>query len=347
VARIFKRGRKWYVDYRVAGRRVWKSVGTSKRLAEDYLKDLEAKRVRGELMDLREAKSIAFDTFAQKYLERYGPNKAESTRLRDEITVRKHLVPFFGRKLLGQIAAADIEEYKAQRRATQTKGGRQIARSTVNRELDLLKSLFARAVEWGYLKTNPAGEIQKFRVDEKEPRFLAPGEGALLMDAAEGQMKGFVVTALNTGLRKGELFNLRWGDVDFRRRELRVRKAKGKRFRVIPINDLLYETLKKHPRHISGPYIFHNDDGTPWHDVRRSFNAALENAGLPRIRFHDLRHSFVSNLVMAGEDLRTVQELAGHRDIHSTMRYAHLTPGRLQNSVKRLTWKNGKDTEAL
>ncbi|MDP5878246.1 MAG: hypothetical protein QF425_11405, partial [Dehalococcoidia bacterium] len=147
MARIFKRGKKWYVDYRVNGRRIWKSVGTRKELAEDYLKDLEGKRVRGELMDIREVKTANFDDFCVKYLEVYGQNKAESTRARDDVTVNKHLIPFFGLRPLKHITTADIEEYKAQRRTTRRKDrvladgtvvkGKRIARTTINRELGL------------------------------------------------------------------------------------------------------------------------------------------------------------------------------------------------------------------
>ena len=152
-------------------------------------------------------------------------------------------------------------------------------------------------------------------------------------------MKGFVVTALNTGMRKGELFALKWADVSFESGEIRVRKTKGRRFRVIPMNDLLLGTLRRHPRSSKGPYVFCNADGSPWRDVRTSYRSVLRAAKLPiDLTFHDLRHTFVSNLVMAGEDLRTVAELAGHRDIRTTMRYAHLAPGKLQKSVSRLTW---------
>jgi site-specific recombinase XerD len=118
-----------------------------------------------------------------------------------------------------------------------------------------------------------------------------------------------------------------------------VRRSKGKRFRVIPLNDLVLQALREHPRHITSQTVFHNPDGSYWKDVRGGFNATLTKAGLPRIRIHDMRHSFVSNLVMAGEDLRTVQELAGHRSITTTMNYAHLAPGRLKNSVAKLKWK--------
>ena len=146
-------------------------------------------------------------------------------------------------------------------------------------------------------------------------------------------MRTFIVTALNTGLRKGELFALTWKDIDFEREELRVRRSKGKRFRVIPLNDLVLQALREHPRHISSQTVFHNPDGSYWKDIRGGFNATLTKAGLPRIRIHDLRHSFASQLVSAGKPLPAVQQLLGHADLRTTMRYAHLVPDGMADVV--------------
>lgn len=332
--RVFKRGKVWYIDYHdpVLRRRVKKAVSAKKFEAEAELTTALQRVYQGQA-GIEEVEEISFSAFADEYLVKYcKPSKTEGTTYRDDITLNKHLKPFFGDVSLSSITAGRIEDYKATRRA-------KVSASTVNRELNTFKSLFQRAVEWGRLKENPARKVKKFKVDEKAPRFLEAHEGGALMDAAEGQMKGFIMTALNAGLRKGELFQLEWGDVDFDRRQIIVRKAKGKRFRAIPMNDLLYEALRKHPRHITSPYVFHNRDGSRWHDVRASFETTLTRAGLPHIRIHDMRHTFVSNLFMAGVDPRTIQELAGHRDIRTTMRYAHVAPGHLKGSVEKLVWK--------
>ena len=92
-------------------------------------------------MDIVDIKPICFDDFAPQYLARYGPNKAESTQMRDRITVDRHLIPFWGSRFLRQITAKDIEEYKSYRISCRLGTGKQVKKSTVNRELDLLKSL--------------------------------------------------------------------------------------------------------------------------------------------------------------------------------------------------------------
>ncbi|MBB28346.1 MAG: hypothetical protein CME25_05510 [Gemmatimonadetes bacterium] len=125
------------------------------------------------MMDIVEIKPINFDDFALQDLERYGVNKAESTRSWDQTTVGKHLIPFLGRRFLKEIRAKDLEEYKSYRVACLLKSGRQIKKSTANREVDLLK----RAVEWGYLKSNLAKGVKKFRVDMKELKLSGnPGD---------------------------------------------------------------------------------------------------------------------------------------------------------------------------
>ena len=85
--------------------------------------------------------------------------------------------------------------------------------------------------------------------------------------------------------------------------------------------------------------MFYRADGSQWRDTRKGFEAALEKAGVPRIRIHDMRHSFVSNLLMQGVDVKAAKELAGHRDIQTTMKYAHLAPGHLKDSVEKLKWQ--------
>jgi integrase len=337
MASLIKRNKTYYAVWREGGRQRWKGISTDKRLAIEFLKDLEAKRVHGE-MGFKEIPEIRFDDFAYKYLEEHGPHKAESTRGRDQIIVDKHLIPFLGQKLLSEITLNNINLYIKHRDKVKQRNGKSIAKSTINRELNMVKSLFARAVEWGYLKENPCKGVKKLKTEVSEPVFLSPEEASRLMNAATGQMRGFIVTGLNTGMRKGELYALKWEDIDFKKCEVRVRRSKVKSFRVIPMNDLLAATLAQHPRHLTSQFVFHNSDGSPWKNVRNGFDAILHRAGVRPITLHGMRHTFISNLVELGVDLRKVMELAGHKDISTTMRYAHLRPNALKDSVERLNW---------
>jgi integrase len=337
TGRVYKRGKTWVIDYYdpILLKRIRKAVGPKKVDAKAELNEALNRSYKGQA-GIEEIEDVSFTIFGDEYLAKYSkPTKTESTYKNEKLVIDVQLKSFFGDTPLSAITAKRIEEFKALRRET-------VKASTVNRQLDVIKSMMARAVEWGRLATNPAKGVRKFKVDVTAPRFLTLSEGAALIEAAEGQMKGFVVTALNTGLRKSELFRLTWSNVDFERRQILVEQTKGKRFRAIPMNKLLTNTLSRHPHHITSDYVFHNSKGKPWRDTRKSFSATYEKAGLPHVTIHGLRHTFISNLVMAGEDLRTVQELAGHRDINTTMRYAHLAPGHLKASVERLNWDASK-----
>ncbi|NOQ87025.1 MAG: tyrosine-type recombinase/integrase, partial [Deltaproteobacteria bacterium] len=148
-----------------------------------------------------------------------------------------------------------------------------------------------------------------------------------------------VLVALNTGLRKGEIFSLRKQDIDFDRTMLHISDSKNNESRDVPINDTLHVTLKSLVDAAGDPqgYIFVNPQTKkPYDDVKKSFKTALKKAGIEDFTFHDLRHTFASHLVMTGTDLMTVRELLGHKDITMTMRYTHLSPDHKRLAVQTL-----------
>jgi len=102
------------------------------------------------------------------------------------------------------------------------------------------------------------------------------------------------------------------------------------------MNGFLYDTLTALKKKRNGSYVFSNEEGEPYGDIKRSFSTALKRAGIENFRFHDLRHTFASHLVMSGVDLKTVQELMGHKTINMTLRYAHLSPDHKRKAVENL-----------
>lgn len=198
---VYKRGNRWVADFYLGGRggrRIRVGV-PSKQLAEAYERDAKLREFKGEVLDTRRS-DIRLSGFIQKYRELHESGNRETTQERDTYILNK-LLDHLGDPLLHYISREDLETYKARRK-------RSVSPATVNLELRVIKSLFNRAKDWGYLKASPADGVQKYKLDEKEPCFLTAAEGAVLMDVAEGQMKGFIVTGLNTGLRKGELFHI-------------------------------------------------------------------------------------------------------------------------------------------
>lgn len=346
---VYKKGKNWYIDYYCKGRRVRKKIGPSKQLAELTLKDVQLKIAKGEYLGIYEEKKIRFNDYAREYLEWSRTNKARSSYERDSFTVNVHLSVYFGSRWLFEIIPKMIEDYKTQRR-------KKVKASTVNRELDTLKNMLRKAQEWDYIKVNPSSGVRKLKQPAYEPQYLGKEQVATLLEACQPHLYAFIATAVNTGMRKSELFHLEWSDVDFKKRTITISNktdretgedwhTKNYEYRVVPMNEFLYRVLKQHPRHKSSPYVFSNPDGSRFHDIRAGFGTALREAGLDHIPIHALRHTFASNLVMSGVDIRTVQKLMGHKDIKTTMRYAHLAPAHLRAAVETLSYGHHMDTK--
>jgi integrase len=326
---IFQKGNNWYIDYYVKGRRKRKKIGSSKKLALQVLQDVQLKIAKGEYLGIYEEKKIPFEEYAKQYLEYSKANKALSTYQRHDRNNIARLVSFFKDKYIFEITNQMIEKYKAMRLE-------KVAPATVNRELACLKHMFTKAIEWGYAKESPAKKVKLLKEPPGRVRYLRLEEVEKLLNACVDHIRPIVVTALNTGMRKGELLNLRWADVDLKNRKVTVINSKNNESRVIPINQTLYQELLALSEKAKGEYVFSNRDGHPFGDVKKGFSSALKKAGIEDFRFHDLRHTFGSHLVMQGVNLRTVQQVMGHKDIKMTMRYSHLSPEYVQEAMERL-----------
>ncbi len=335
---VFQKNGAWWIDFYHQGKRIRRKVGPSKKVAEMALADVQVKMAKNDFLGVCEPKKILLKDFAAEYLEYSRANKAKRSHERDLLTLQGHALPLWGDMLISHFTPKVIEDYKVRRLE-------HVSASTVNRELDTIKNMFRKALEWGYLKTNPALHVKKLKSAKPSFRFLSAEEIGKLLNACRNsdnpQLYSFVVVALNTGMRLGELTALEWKDVDFGRGTLKVdnkkdHHTKNYQNRAIPMNAFLVQVLRKVPRRLDSSLVFARKDGSKFHKMRSGFENAVKRAGIPHVRFHDLRHTFASHLVMGGVDIRTVQELLGHKDIRMTMRYSHLAPDHMKNAVKVL-----------
>jgi integrase len=165
-------------------------------------------------------------------------------------------------------------------------------------------------------------------------RFLTREECQALISQCRGVTRDITVTALNSGMRKGEILGLKWDNVDLKHGFILLDKTKNGDRREIPIKDTLRSVLQGITRRLDVPYVFCDPvSGSPCQDVRASFASACKRAGITDFHFHDLRHTFASHLVMAGIDITTVRELLGHKTLTMTLRYAHLAPSHKVSAV--------------
>ncbi|MFH1725068.1 MAG: tyrosine-type recombinase/integrase [Elusimicrobiota bacterium] len=339
MARIYqrkgKKGLSWYMDYAVEGRRVRKKLGRSKRLAELALSDVRVKIERREIGFTQSDKRL--EHLIAEYLKHSKAHATTESHLLN-VKVLAKFREFIGSDRLKNITNFQIEKFKNHRREEGAKP------STVNRELAIIKALFNRGVEWGFLPKSPAQAVKKFKEPKRQARFFAKKEVSRILNAAQGQLKAMVQILVNTGLRREELLHLTWDDVDLGRRLLIVQAKEGWRpkdyeVRHIPLNAAAlqaFKSMRKASAKTPG-FIFTHGNGGPLcaDHLTHQFKALLKELKIPG-HLHALRHTFASHLVMRGADLYTVAKLLGHADIKTTEIYAHLAPDFLKSAVERL-----------
>lgn len=331
---IYKVKDKYYIDFYADGRRTRKAIG-SKRDAENALTAVKADILRGEFRFKRETRK-RFEDFAGEYLEYAKANKRSWAR--DEITL-KHLKSFFKEKLLSKITPKDIEDYKRERLE-------KVKPPTINRELAILKFMFNLARRWKYTDENPVKEVKFFQERQLAIRTLNKEEAVMLIKAASEHLKPIIILALNTGMRRGELINLKWNDIDFDNHFIYIKETKTGMTRKIPMSPLAEKTLKNIERKCE--FVFKSPrTKSGLKHIRTAWYNTCERAGIEDFRFHDLRHTAATWMVAAGIDLVTVKEILGHTNIKTTMRYAHPTPGNKRRAVNALAAILGEKMDTI
>jgi len=326
---IYKKGDNWYIDYYAYGRRRREKIGTSRVLAENVFRKRKLQIAEGKYLDIRKNEKIKFEDFANEYVEVYlKPNNR--SWLRAEAHNIKRLKAHFAGKYLYEITPLTVEKFKIER-------AKEVSPATTNRTLTCLKSMFNRAITWGKFRgENPVNKVKFFIENNTRLRYLEKEEIVKLLKNCGGHLKPIVVIALNTGMRRGEILNLKWQDIDFRRGIIYLLRTKNNERREVPMNEAVKMALIKVRKHPNSAYAFCSRGGKPFYNVRKSFFTALKKSGIINFHFHDLRHTFASHLVMSGVDLNTVRELMGHKSLDMTLRYAHLSPDHKKRAVDAL-----------
>jgi len=256
------------------------------------------------------------------------------------------LIEIFGNNYLRQFNTRMLEQFQSERLL---KGMRQIKVSetewitppnkpaTINRLMATLKHMMHKAYEWEFITEDNWKRVRQVKLLEENNRrlrFLTKEECAELINQCKGVTRAIVITALNSGMRKSEILSLKWENVDLKHGFILLDKTKNGERREIPINESLKAVFQGITRRLDVPYVFYDPEtGKPYGNIKRSFATACRRAGIHDFRFHDIRHTFASHLVMAGIDITTVRELLGHSTLTMTLRYAHLAPSHKVNAV--------------
>ena len=316
-----------------------------------------------------ERENSRFNTLAGFIESRYsGWAIAHQKRGDETLALLKSSFSHLYSKKLTAITPWDIQKWRSEK----TKNG--LKPATVNRGVTTLKAVLNKAVEWDVIDVNPINKIKPLKIDTKSRiRYLSKAEESSLREALDAReadlrsgresgnlwraergyeahnsldgefadhLKPMVLLAVNTGMRRGELFDLMWGDVDLQKKTVTIegKTAKTGNTRHIPLNSQASQVLRAwHDQGSGKGHVFTSPaTGSRFDNIKTSWSNLRTCAGIQDFRFHDLRHTFASKLVMGGVDLYTVKELMGHSTIQMTERYAHLAPAHKAKAVEVL-----------
>jgi integrase len=359
----------YYLFYRIDGKQVNYKIGAHGHVTPAQARDLakakagevangidvqeSKKQAKRETLKAKHTKLEAFlnITYLQ-WLETRNAKTAAKT-----IKVIKTGFPQFIDKQLVAITAYEVERWRSEK----SRAGMKPA--TINSYVNPLKGALSRAVEWDLIDSHDLHKVKALKVDNSRIRYLDKKEepslrGALkkrdkrIKDERENgnkfrqqrsypllpelreyhfadHLEPLVLLAMNTGMRKGELFSLRWENVDLINNVVTIKaeNAKSGKARHVALNNEAKQTLAGWQKDTKEQgYVFEGEANKPITDVKKSWANLLAEAKISEFNFHDLRHHFASKLVMAGADLNTVRELLGHANLDMTIRYAHLAP---------------------
>ena len=327
----------WWINYYVEGQRHREKVGRRSDALALYSKRKNDARAGIKLPDsLKRKRAVLFEDLAADAMVY---SKTHKRSHRGDICNLNSLLPVFGKMQAKDITPKEISSYFATRT--------DLKPASLNRYRSTMSMIFAEGIRNCRVQDNPARLVRLRKEVNARLRFLTYEEEALIrriiLKRCPQHEPAFTI-ALETGMRLSEQHNLEWPDVHFDRRQIQLVQTKNGFSRVVILSEEALTALKacQARRNPATSNVFLTRYGRPLQNPKAWFNpvmknAVAENGALTDVTWHTFRHTFISRLVMAGVDVRTVQDLAGHKSIQMTMRYAHLSPDHKLEAVDRLS----------
>jgi site-specific recombinase XerD len=325
----------YFIEYLDEATGVPKRVSTKTKIKKEafrFLSDFET-----NLKKTPKKNFILLSAFQSEYLN-FIKKTYSGSYLRSVTLSFRQMIKFTGDITLSQVGVRICQQFISESYNRTIKGAELYHRT--------LKAGLSRAVEWGYLSENPFKKVKLPRSKKTFPLFISEGELYQIMDKTlNNELKDLFFLAFNTGMRLGEIINLKWNSVSIPEQTITISNdehfsTKSRKDRIVPMNIRLVDTLKeRRPKMIwlgQENFVFHMKPGIKFNAdyVTKQFKKAVINSDLNKgIHFHTLRHSFASNLVQRGASLYVVKELLGHEDISTTQIYSHLKKENLVEAI--------------
>jgi integrase len=334
---LFKRGDVWWSYLYKDGVRHQSSTGTSNRRQAETIEDKFKEELNNRRFQIVQIdQNIEFGALAARFV-------ASGSVRPHHIYHLKFLLPFFSDIPALRITKSLTEEFRRRRLA-----GKSIKDATVNRDLSVLRHILYWAVDEQLMAANPIARMKMARERRTRRQVLSVAEEQSLLAAAKDHLRVMIVTALDTGMRRGEITSQRWEDIDFPRKLLFVTRSKTPEgeSREIPLTERLEQLLLKN-RAAEGLIVGFR--GKPVRIVKRAWKTALKNGGIRHVRFHDLRHTFNTRLMEAGVLQEIRMALMGHSAgsrVHAT--YTHIELPVKREAIRKLEdWVNQQQKQLI
>lgn len=347
---VFKKGNnKWYYRFQLNGKEYYRACkgAVDKKTALEYEAVVKAEIMRGNLGILNNKPKATLKDAINLYLEYSETNKKS---YKSDIVNTRIILNYFGNVALDEITPARIEDFK---RDVKKETGNKNA--TINRYLQALSKMLNIAVTNEMLNKNPMWSVKKLQENNYKTRVLSEDEEKRLFEEIERgyevvgrehkpkiiypylHLKNIIICALQTGMRKAEILNLKWSNIDFEYEIIELLITKSGKARKIPISRKLMKVFQEIQITSKSEYVFVNPDtNSNYVDIKKSFHTVLEKAGIENFVFHDFRHTAATRMLDKGANIRTVQDILGHSSVAVTERYTHTNAQNKKSAIELL-----------
>ena len=328
----------YWIEFRAYGRRIRERIGPSKLAAETRLFEIKKQINEGNYVNTNKNSSVTLQKLYDWYIQhsKVQENRSYSIKL----IQLKNVLRILGKDTkISALSLDTAENYINTRKQEKPANSKQgVSNSTINKEIAVLRHMLNLGVEHNKISSNPIAGVGKLEENNIRERVLTDLEFETLLDSLPDYLKPIVLTAFYEPMRRSEIIDLQWSEVDLLTHpgfiRLSGRRTKNGEPRSIPLHPRVKITLTELPSRFKGGYVFLRD-GNPIRNFRNAFNRSLKAAGIQDFHFHDLRHCATTNLRRAGNDYGTIMKAGGWKTMSMFDRYNLID----ETDLARMKWK--------